>query len=53
MFIVFLMMGSFALAFAELVRKSDALSSRDQGGAMIACGEATSVPCQPPPARVE
>lgn len=52
MFIVLLMMGSFALAFAELVRKSDALSSRDQG-TTIACGEATSVPCQPPRPRTE
>lgn len=44
MLIVFLMLGSFALAFAELVRQSDELSVRPEPTASR-CGEASGPPC--------
>lgn len=42
--IVFLMMGSFALMFAELVRHSEEMSQRPQPTASR-CGDATGIPC--------
>jgi len=42
--IVFLMMGSFALMFAELVRHSEEMSQRPQPTA-ARCGDATGTPC--------
>jgi hypothetical protein len=42
--IVFLMMGSFALMFAELVRHSEEMSQRPQPTASR-CGDATGTPC--------
>ncbi|CDX36796.1 conserved hypothetical protein [Mesorhizobium sp. SOD10] len=42
--IVFLMMGSFALMFAELVRHSEEMSQRPQPTASR-CGDATGMPC--------
>ena len=42
--IVFLMLGSFALFFAELVRQSEEMSLRPQPTASR-CGDATGMPC--------
>ncbi|QKC84107.1 hypothetical protein EB232_23155 [Mesorhizobium sp. NZP2077] len=42
--IVFLMLGSFALVFAELVRQSEAMSNRPLPTASR-CGDATGMPC--------
>ncbi|RVD55231.1 hypothetical protein EN828_29825 [Mesorhizobium sp. M2D.F.Ca.ET.185.01.1.1] len=42
--IVFLMMGSFALMFAELVRHSEEMSQRPQP-TTSRCGDATGTPC--------
>ncbi|AZO24044.1 MAG: hypothetical protein E5W38_29415 [Mesorhizobium sp.] len=42
--IVFLMMGSFALMFAELVRQSEEMSLRPQPAASR-CGDAAGTPC--------
>jgi hypothetical protein len=42
--IVILMLGSFALVFAELVRQSEAMSNRPQPTASR-CGDATGMPC--------
>jgi hypothetical protein len=42
--IVFLMMGSFALMFAELVRHSEEMSLRPQP-AVSRCGDAAGMPC--------
>ncbi|MBZ9662794.1 hypothetical protein LB523_27450 [Mesorhizobium sp. ESP-6-4] len=42
--IVFLMMGSFALMFAELVRHSEEMSQRPQPTASR-CGDATGTLC--------
>ncbi|PBC06486.1 MAG: hypothetical protein E5X34_28275 [Mesorhizobium sp.] len=42
--IVFLMMGSFALMFAELVRHSEEMSQRPQP-TVSRCGDATGTPC--------
>jgi len=42
--IVFLMMGSFALMFAELVRHSEEMSMRPHPTASR-CGDATGTPC--------
>ncbi|WP_292121914.1 hypothetical protein [Mesorhizobium sp.] len=42
--IVFLMMGSFALMFAELVRQSEEMSLRPQP-AVSRCGDAAGTPC--------
>ncbi|MBN9547719.1 MAG: hypothetical protein J0H31_02240 [Alphaproteobacteria bacterium] len=42
--IVFLMMGSFAVMFAELVRHSEEMSQRPQPTASR-CGDATGTPC--------
>ncbi|WP_168247742.1 MULTISPECIES: hypothetical protein [unclassified Mesorhizobium] len=42
--IVFLMMGSFALMFAELVRHSEEMSLRPQPS-VSRCGDAAGTPC--------
>ncbi|WP_292061482.1 hypothetical protein [Mesorhizobium sp.] len=42
--IVFLMMGSFALMFAELVRHSEEMSLRPQPS-ISRCGDAAGTPC--------
>ena len=42
--IVFLMLGSFALVFAELVRQSEAMSNRPLPTASR-CGDAVGMPC--------
>jgi hypothetical protein len=42
--IVFLVLGSFALVFAELVRQSDEMSSRPLPTASR-CGDAIGAPC--------
>lgn len=42
--IVFVMLGSFALVFAELVRQSEAMSSRPVPTASR-CGDAAGMPC--------
>ncbi|RVD20089.1 hypothetical protein EN738_24150 [Mesorhizobium sp. M4B.F.Ca.ET.017.02.2.1] len=42
--IVFLMLGSFALVFAELVRHSEDMSSRPQPTASR-CGDTAGMPC--------
>jgi hypothetical protein len=42
--IVFLMLGSFALVFAELVRRSEEMSFRPQPTASR-CGGSTGTPC--------
>lgn len=42
--IVFLMLGSFALFFAELVRQSEEMSLRPQP-TTSRCGDATGMPC--------
>jgi hypothetical protein len=44
MIIVFLMVGSFALFFAELVRHSEQMSVRSQPSASR-CGDAAGMPC--------
>jgi len=44
MLIVFLIVGSFALVFAELVRRSDEMSSRPLPTASR-CGDAIGTPC--------
>jgi hypothetical protein len=46
--VVFLMMGGFAVGFAELVRRSDALSARPLPTASQ-CGDTMGVPCPMPP----
>ncbi|AZO30271.1 MAG: hypothetical protein EOQ30_24440 [Mesorhizobium sp.] len=43
--IVFLMMGSFALMFAELVRHSEEMSLRPQQPTVSRCGDAAGTPC--------
>ncbi|WP_167434379.1 hypothetical protein [Mesorhizobium helmanticense] len=42
--IVFLMLGGFALAFAQLVRQSEEMSFRPQPTASR-CGDAAGTPC--------
>jgi hypothetical protein len=42
--IVFLMLGSFALVFSELVRQSEQMSFRPQPTASR-CGDAVGTPC--------
>ncbi|WP_322419047.1 hypothetical protein [Mesorhizobium huakuii] len=42
--IVFVMLGSFALVFAELVRQSESMSMRPLPTASR-CGDATGMPC--------
>jgi hypothetical protein len=42
--IVFLMLGSFALVFAELVRRSEEMSFRPQPTASR-CGDSAGTPC--------
>jgi len=42
--IVFLMLGSFALVFAQLVRQSEEMSFRPQPTASR-CGDAAGAPC--------
>ena len=42
--IVILLLGSFALGFTELLRKSDALSTRPLSTAAT-CGDAVGRPC--------
>ncbi|TIX17924.1 MAG: hypothetical protein E5V44_03725, partial [Mesorhizobium sp.] len=42
--IVFLMLGSFALVFAELVRRSEDMSFRPEPTASR-CGDAAGTPC--------
>ncbi|WP_167480724.1 hypothetical protein [Mesorhizobium waimense] len=44
MIIVFLMLGSFALVFSELVRQSEEMSIRPQPAASR-CGDAVGTPC--------
>ncbi len=44
LFIVIMMLGSFALGFAELIRQSEALSTRPQSAAST-CGDAVGTPC--------
>ncbi|HMM65228.1 MAG: hypothetical protein WA975_11750 [Mesorhizobium sp.] len=44
LFFVLLLLGSFALGFAELLRQSDALSTRPQSTAAT-CGDAAGTPC--------
>lgn len=44
MIIVFLMLGSFALLFSELVRQSEEMSIRPQPTASR-CGDAAGMPC--------
>ena len=42
--IVFVMLGSFALVFAEIVRQSEEMSNRPLPTASR-CGDATGMPC--------
>ncbi|TPN74925.1 hypothetical protein FJ987_29165 [Mesorhizobium sp. CU2] len=42
--IIFLMMGSFAVMFAELVRHTEEMSRRPHATA-TECGDATGTPC--------